>query len=151
VLAVHCLRFRGGSSGAIGAKTYESNLIHHDFVPFRKKHSRYMAIFPSTILPQRWSIGHFISLTVVNPQMRLDYQILLKSFPLNLLAGSDPAALYSMLWKEREKWHCSLTIVCETSEIYYTRGFFNSNRVTIPCYIQSPNEVVNRNSVVRMS
>jgi len=99
VLAVHCLRSRSGSGGAIGAiappKTNESNFIHHDFVQFRKKHSRYNAILPYIIWSHRWSIGYFISLTVVNPQMTLDYQILLKSSPLNLLAGSTPAAVCS--------------------------------------------------------
>jgi len=57
--------------------------------------------------------------------MRLDYQILLKSSPLNFLAGSDADAVYSMLCKGREKWHCSLTIVCETSEIYCTKEEFS--------------------------
>ena len=33
----------------------------------------------------------------------------------------------------------------------HNKGFFNSDRVTISCYVQSPNEVVNRNSVVRMN
>jgi len=43
--------------GVIGAiaplKTYESNFIHHDFVQFREKHSRYQAILPSIILSHR--------------------------------------------------------------------------------------------------
>ena len=68
--------------------TYESNFIHHDIVQFRKRHSRYEAILPSIVLSQQCCEVCFISLTEVNPRMRLDYQILLKSLPLNLLAGS---------------------------------------------------------------
>jgi len=60
VLAVYCLRSRGGSKGGDWCdhppKTYESDFIHHDFVQFQKKHSRYKAILPSIILSQRWSI-----------------------------------------------------------------------------------------------
>jgi len=41
---------------------------------------------------------------------------------------------------------------CEnTNEIYCTiEDFFNSERATILFYIQTPNEVVNRNSVMHM-
>jgi len=37
------------------------------------------------------------------------------------------------------------------SILLHNRGFVNSDTVTIFCYVQSPNKVVNRNSVVRMS
>jgi len=54
----------GGDWGDRPPKAYESNIFHHDFVQFRK---------------------------TLGCQRRLDCQILLKSPPLNLRAGSDPA------------------------------------------------------------
>jgi len=36
---------RGDWAIAPPPKTYESNLIHHDFVQFEKQHSRYKVIF----------------------------------------------------------------------------------------------------------
>ena len=71
------LRISGRSRGAIGAiapqKTYKSNSFHHDFVQFRKQHSRYQAILPSIVLSQQCCEVevYFISLTVVNPQWDL--------------------------------------------------------------------------------
>jgi len=60
--------------------------------------------------------------------------------------------VYSMLWKEREKWHYSQSIVCETSETYCTRKDFSIlKELQCLCYVQSPNELVNRNIVVRMT
>jgi len=35
--------------------------------------------------------------------------------------------------------------------LLHNRGIFNSDSDTISCYVQSPNEVVCRNSVVRTS
>jgi len=43
---------REGDWGDRPPKAYKSILIHHDFVQFRKEHSRYMAIFPSIVLSQ---------------------------------------------------------------------------------------------------
>jgi len=81
-----------GADPVVGPpKTYESSIIHHHFIQFRKKHSRYKAILLATVLSQQCYDVYFTSLTVVNPRMRLDYQILLKSPPLNLQAGSVPA------------------------------------------------------------
>jgi len=54
---------RGGDWGDRPPKTYESNFFHHDFVQFGK---------------------------TLHCQLRLDCQILLKSPPLNLRAGSAP-------------------------------------------------------------
>jgi len=48
-------------------KTYESNLIHHDFVEFGKQHSRYKAILSSIVLSQQCCEVYFISLTVMKP------------------------------------------------------------------------------------
>jgi len=85
-----------GPGGSIGAtalpKTYESNLIHHNFVQFGKKHSRDEVISSSCIvLSQQLREAYFISLTGSETVMRFDYQILLKLPPsLNLLAGSAP-------------------------------------------------------------
>jgi len=70
-------------------KTYKSNFIHHDFVQFGKQHSRYTAIFSvHCFVTVSWSILHpsYSSEAV----MRLDYQKLLKSSPLTLLAGTAP-------------------------------------------------------------
>jgi len=84
--------------GAIGAtKTYESNFIHHDFLQFGKQHSRYKAIL-SSIFCHSSVVG-----SILHPfhnseaVMRLDYQILLKSPPLPLLAGSAPTVYIPQL------------------------------------------------------
>jgi len=80
--------------GAIAPpKTYESNFIHHDFVQFRKQHSRLKAISSSIVLSQQccelWSLLHLSYSS--EAVMRLDYQVLLKSPPpLKLLARSAP-------------------------------------------------------------
>jgi len=71
-------------------KTYESNLIHHDFVQFEKQHSRYKAIFAlhcfvTTVLWRKLHLSYGSE-----PVMRLDCQILLKLPLLTLLAGSAP-------------------------------------------------------------
>jgi len=43
----------GGAIGTIDPpKTYESKFIHHDYVQFRKQHSRLKAILSSIVLPQ---------------------------------------------------------------------------------------------------
>jgi len=70
-------------------KTYESNFIHHDFIQSCKKHSRYNVILLPIVLSQQFCEVYFISLTIANPRMRLHDEILLKSHPLNLLAGSS--------------------------------------------------------------
>jgi len=62
-------------------KTYESNVIHHDFVQFEKQHSRYKAIFPSIVLSQRCCEVYFSFFYSSEPVMRLDCQILLKLPP----------------------------------------------------------------------
>ena len=71
-------RSRGGSRvGNWGdspppPKTYESNFIHHDFVQFRKRHSRYKAYSSSIVLSQQCCEVCFISLyTVVKPSSDL--------------------------------------------------------------------------------
>jgi len=67
----HGIHQQGGSRGQLGLslppKTYVSNFINHDFVQFRKQHSRYKAILPSIVLSQQCCEVHFISLTLVNP------------------------------------------------------------------------------------
>jgi len=74
-------------------KTYESNFNHHDFVQFGKQHSPYKAILSSILLSQKCCE---VACTVLHPSysneavMRLNYQILLKSPPITLLAGSAP-------------------------------------------------------------
>ena len=75
----------------------------------------------------------------------------LKRPPLCLLStGTVP--VYSMLWKERENWHYSLSIGCETSETYCTiMDFSILKEVQCLCCVQSLNELVNRNAVANMS
>jgi len=46
-------------------KTYGSNFIHHDFVQFGKRHSRYKVILPSIVLSQQCCEVYFISLAMV--------------------------------------------------------------------------------------
>jgi len=54
--------------GAIApSKTYESDIVHHDFVKFGKQQSRYKVILSSIVLSQRCSEVYFISLTVAKP------------------------------------------------------------------------------------
>jgi len=117
-----------------------------------------LSLFSLMVNPSR-NVDYFISLTVVNPRMRLDYQISLKSSPLNLLAGSTPAAVYIMLWKETEKRHCSLTIVCETCQFYCTTEDFSiltELQSPVTYKVQNEQETckvqmnMNRNSVARM-
>ena len=43
-----------------GAKTYESNFIHHNFVQFGK-HSRYKAVLSSTVLSQQCCVAGYTS------------------------------------------------------------------------------------------
>jgi len=67
VTIISLLQFKAGADPGGGdrlPKTYESNFIHHDFVQFRKKHSRYKAILPSIVLSQQCCEICFISLTV---------------------------------------------------------------------------------------
>ena len=62
------LRAGGDSEGGHSPPTtYESNLIHHDFVEFGKQHSRYNAILSSIVLSQQCCEVYFISLTVMKP------------------------------------------------------------------------------------
>ena len=73
----------------------------------------------------------------------------LKRPPLCWLS-TGTVSVYSMLWREREKWHYSLSIVCETSETYCTiKDFSILKELQCLCYVQSPNELVNRNTVAR--
>jgi len=67
--------------GSIPPKTYESNVIHLDFVQFRKQHSRCKAILLSIVLSEQCYKMYFISLTVVNPYWDFTTKILLKSPP----------------------------------------------------------------------
>jgi len=55
-----------GNWGDNPPKTYESNFIHHDFVPIGKNHSRYKAILLSVVLSQQCCEVYFISFTIVN-------------------------------------------------------------------------------------
>jgi len=109
----------GGGRAIVPRKTYESNIFHHDFVQFGKQHSRYKAhldphCFVTAVL---WSILHVAYSSEL--VMRLDCKILLKSLPLNLLAGSAlglhgcaiasslKQILLSVRFSQREKWTCS--------------------------------------------
>jgi len=85
--------YAGADPRGVGAiappKTYESNFCLHDFVQFGKQHWRHKAILPCIVLSQQCSEAYFIYHSYSSePIMRLDCQILLKSPPLNLLAGS---------------------------------------------------------------
>jgi len=52
---------RGGDWGNRPPKTYESNIIHHDFLQFRKQHSRYNVSLLSIVLSQQcWEV-YFIT------------------------------------------------------------------------------------------
>jgi len=59
-------RIHGGSIGAIAPppKTYESNLIHHNFVQFGKQLLWYRVISSSIALSQQFCKAYFIFLTV---------------------------------------------------------------------------------------
>jgi len=62
------VRIQGGAIGAIAPpENYESNFIHHDFVQFRKQHSRFKASLLSIVLSQQCCEIYFICLRVVNP------------------------------------------------------------------------------------
>jgi len=58
---------------------------------FGKQHWRYNTSLPSIVSSQQCFEVYAICLTIVNPWWN-DSQILLKSPPLKLLAGSDPAS-----------------------------------------------------------
>ena len=123
VTIISLLQFKAGADPGGGdrlPKTYESNFIHHDFVQFRKKHSRYKAILPSIVLSQQCCEICFISLTVVKPRMRLDYHILLKSHLLNLLTGSDPGS------RPHNKWIrvCFFVFSCSTAVFFCYASLF---------------------------
>jgi len=61
-------RIQGRAIGAIfPPKNYGSNFIHHDFVQFRKQHTRCKTILPSTVLLQQNCEVHVISSTIENP------------------------------------------------------------------------------------
>jgi len=54
--------------------------------------------------------------------------------------------------KKEKKWYYSLSIVRETSETYCTiKDFSILKELHCLCYVRSPNELVNRNTVARMS
>jgi len=54
--------------------------------------------------------------------------------------------VYSMLWKERENG-ARVWPLCKHWNLLHSGVFSNSERATISFYVQTPNEVVNRNSV----
>jgi len=80
---------RGNDWGDRSPKTYGINFIHHNFVQRGKQHSWYKAILSSTVSLQQCCEVYYISCSS-ELLMRLDYQILLKSIPSILLAGSAP-------------------------------------------------------------
>ena len=67
-------RIQGGADSP-PPKTYESNFIRHDFAQTRKSIRDIRRFCHPFVLSQQCCEVNFISLTVVNPRMRLDYQI----------------------------------------------------------------------------
>jgi len=65
---------RGAIEAIASPKSYESNLIHHNFVQFGNKHSRYKAILSSIDLPQQFCEAYLIPLTDSEAVMGLVYQ-----------------------------------------------------------------------------
>jgi len=59
-------RWEGGKEIAT-PRTVESDFIHHNFLQFRKKHSRYKIIRSSTVLSKQCCGVHLNTLTVVKP------------------------------------------------------------------------------------
>jgi len=58
---------RGGAIAPIGPPiTYESSLFHHDLND-SEEHSRYKAIFPSTVFSRQCREISFMSFTALNP------------------------------------------------------------------------------------
>jgi len=80
-------------------KAYESNLFHHDFAQCGKQHSRCKVILPSIILSQQCCEVYFVSYSseLVMRLQNITEKILLKSHPIDLLAGSAPVS--SPFWK----------------------------------------------------
>ena len=80
-----------GVIGAIGPWKRRKYFFHHNFKHFRKDHWRFKAVFSIDVLSQQFCGGYFISLIRVKLLWdRLNYQILLRSPSLTLLAGSAP-------------------------------------------------------------
>jgi len=102
-------RIQGGAIGAIAPpKTYESNIFHNDFVQFRKKRSC---------------------------KRRLDCQILLKSPPLNLRAGSasrqhKKVATVIRPWATQKLRHAILRQIRSTRRSYKYSSYIRSFEVT---------------------
>ena len=115
----------GADPGGIGAialppKTYESNFIHNDFVQFRKKHSRYKAIFPSTVLSQQCCDVYFTSPYSSEPVNETWLPNITEIAHLNLLAGSAPVLNWG--WWNAQLWFaCSVMLVMITTHVQSAR------------------------------
>ena len=83
---------RLGRSPPPPKKTYESNLIHHDFLQFEKQHSRCKAILPSIVLSQKCCEIYVISLAVAKPLCYLatKYRVTEIAFPSNFVGETHP-------------------------------------------------------------
>ena len=95
-------------------KAWESNFIHHDFVPYNSENN--IRDVPYGLFVVHCHFSHYssvvkyassLSMTVVSYSseavMSFDYQLLLKSPPLTLLAKSAPALiLFLWLFQQRQ-------------------------------------------------
>jgi len=115
--------FRGG--GDRPPKTYESNLIRHDFVQLGKQHSRYKAILSSIVLSQQCCEAYFISLTVMKSLWDLTSKYYWNRPP-------------SQTW-----WLDPPIVTCERGEKTYTCSWYAPGKSLT---LQGPFEVIIRHS-----
>jgi len=94
-------RIQGGRSPP--PKTYESNFIHHDFVQFRKQHSRLKAILSSIVFLQQCCEVYFISLTAAKPLWHLTTKYYCNRTP-NITGWIPPVAVTSAGYKHDFNW-----------------------------------------------